>query len=73
MVKIPLLCDGEIAKWQGGNAYNSPFPLFGRRAQQIFRIFLTRISNIVFPQNWLSVVSWSLACKRVDQTFYRFG
>jgi len=26
--------------------FNTPFPLFGRRARQIYRIFLTRISNI---------------------------
>jgi len=32
--------------WYGGNAINAPFPLFGRRARQIYRIFLTRISNI---------------------------
>jgi len=46
MVKIPLLCDGRYFFGVAVTLFNTPFPLFGRRARQIYRIFLTRISNI---------------------------
>jgi len=47
MVKIPLLCDGRLFFFGVAvTLFNTPFPLFGRRARQIYRIFLTRISNI---------------------------